>query len=641
MGRLLPVTAAAVLAACSTGGPGFTPPDSDAGDVPGDTTGGDASDVPTDAPFSCVPGEWACFGNIHYLCADDGVTRLEETVCPEACDPELGCVVCRPGSRTCDGNVSMICAPDGEAWWWGRDCTEWDSVCGGTGYCSDPCGDAESTHSYVGCEYWPTPLANTDELESRFDYRVVVANPNEVDTRITVTRGGSEVHAETIAPGGLAEIVLPWVDGQSFGVTTSSIITADGAYRLTSDRPVTVSQFNPFEYNVASGGGGGPGGSRSYSYTNDATLLLPQHVLTGDYTGLSYVPLSISQVVETGGTPVVTAGNRPDYIAVVGVVPGETHVQVHVAGNTAADADGAFDETARGGSVSFVLRRGEVAHVASSPTPTCTSDRPGYEREDLGCTAGTCQYLDLCREIDHDLTGSRIVSDQPVVVFGGHVCAYVPYNAQACDHLEVQLPPIQTLGTSYVSAPMVDAGTSHPNLVRIIAAFDETAITVEPPQGGFSTDTINADQYVEFMASTPFQVTGSQAIMVGQFLLGQHYPDPPAERGDPAMTVLVPSQQYRADYTFINPTSYREDTNGQNYVMIVRPPGLDLVLDGGSVSATWQSVGGSEIATVPVAGGTHLITGTSDFGMISFGLGSYTSYAYPAGLNLEPITPLI
>jgi len=67
----------------------------------------------------------------------------------------------------------MICAPDGESWWWGRDCTEWDSVCGGTGYCSDPCGDAESTHSYVGCEYWPTPLANTDELESRFDYRVV------------------------------------------------------------------------------------------------------------------------------------------------------------------------------------------------------------------------------------------------------------------------------------------------------------------------------------------------------------------------------------------------------------------------------------------------------------------------------------
>ena len=638
--RLPVLILAAVAIACSPEGPGYDVPDSDAGDVPGDTTDDGTTDVPSDAPFSCVPGEWACYGNIHYLCADDGVTRLEETVCPEACDPELGCVTCRPGSRTCDGNVSMICAPDGESWWWGRDCTEWDSTCGGTGYCSDPCGDAESTNSYVGCEYWPTPLANTDELASRFDYRIVVGNPNDVGTSIRVTLGGTEVHSTTVDAGGLAEIALPWVDGQSFGVTTNSIVTTNGAYRLTSDRPVTVSQFNPFEYNV-SGGGGGGGGSRVYSYTNDATLLLPQHVLTGDYTGLAYVPLSITRVVETGGIPVTVSASNPDYIAIAGVVPGETHVQVQVAGNTAAAAGGAFEETARGGVVDIVLQRGEVAHVASSPPPECASGRPGYDREELGCAAGTCEFLDKCREVDHDMTGSRITADNPVVVFGGHVCAYVPYNKQACDHLEVQLPPIQTLGTSYVSAPMADAGTSHPNLVRVIAAFDGTTITVEPPQGGFSTDTISANQYVEFIADSPFQVTGSEAIMVGQFLLGQHHPDPPAERGDPAMTVLVPGQQYRSDYIFINPTSYREETNGQNYVLIVRPPGLDLVLDGSPLSATWQSVGGSEIATVPIAGGTHVITGTDDFGMISFGLGSYTSYAYPAGLNLEPITTLI
>ncbi len=107
------------------------------------------------------------------------------------------------------------------------------------------------------------------------------------------------------------------------------------------------------------------------------------------------------------------------------------------------------------------------------------------------------------------------------------------------------------------------------------------------------------------------------------------------------MTVLVPGEQYRSDYTFSTPSSYNSGTNGQSYVMIVRFPGQELTLDGGAVSATWQSIAGREIGIVPLEGGTHTIYGDLEFGMITFGLGSYTSYAYPAGLNLELITPLI
>lgn len=604
----------------------------------------DGTDTGFDPVFSCTPGERGCWGNTWFLCGPDGESRLEEEVCPDVCVDDLGCVLCRPGSRHCEENVSMICAPDGMSWITGRDCDEWGSVCGADGYCADACGEAESTNSYVGCEYWPVPLANTDELDSRFDFRVVAANPNDTAASVTVTLGGASVFTGSVPPGGLLEIPLDWVTGQSFAIpegSWSSIAMANGAYRLRSDRPVTVSQFNPFEYAVSTGGGGGGGGTTAYSYTNDATLLLPAHVLTGDYVGLSYVPFSRAVAATTPFPSAPTYGKYPGYVAIVGINPDPTHVQVTVAGHVAGEASGKFPTTGRGGILDFTVARGEVVHIAADMPPDCVSGRPGFNSEEI-CDSGSCMSFDTCREVDFDLTGTRISADRPVAVFGGHVCAYVPYTSQACDHLEVQLAPIQTWGLGYVSAPMADTGTGDPNLVRLVAAFDGTSVTIDPPQDGHSSETLNANQFVEFMASSAFSVTSSRAVMAGQYLLGQYLnPADPALRGDPAMTVLVPAEQYRADYTFVMPTSYNPSTNGQNYLMIVRPPGLDLVLDGATLSTSWQSVGGREIAVVPLEGGTHVISGAEEFGMISYGLGEFTSYAYPAGLNLDQITTII
>ena len=107
------------------------------------------------------------------------------------------------------------------------------------------------------------------------------------------------------------------------------------------------------------------------------------------------------------------------------------------------------------------------------------------------------------------------------------------------------------------------------------------------------------------------------------------------------MTVLVPNEQYRTDYIFVTPSSYNPSTNGQSYVLVIRPPGMDLTLDGSSVTATWQAVGGREVGIVPVEGGTHTMVGAMPFGMIAYGLGTYTSYAYPAGLNLHKITDVV
>ena len=624
----------ASLAACSAGSSSKSPAKPGQGGAAG--TGGSITlDGGTDGSFGCVPGVRGCWGKTLYDCGADGASRTNEQQCPDACDPKLGCVFCSPGTRKCEGTVSMVCGADASSLSYGRDCAEWNSECSSSGFCSDSCGQAESTLSYVGCEYWPTPLTNTSELNSSlFDYRVVVANPGDKEASVKVTRGTAEVYTGKVAPHGLQEIKLPWIDGQSFGIPGGdwkSIVTKDGAYRLRSSEPVTVSQFNPFEYKADSAG------TAVFSYTNDATLLLPTHVLTGDYVAVTYLPFT--RGTGTGAFP-------PDfmkfanYLAIVGVTPEPADVSVTVAGYSAVEAQGRFQAAAPGETISFQLARGEVAHVASAPPPNCKEGRPGWVREEE-CTMGMCDYMDTCAEAEFDLTGSRVSSNRHVEVFGGHVCAYVPYTSQACDHLETQLAPIQTWGKQFVSRPMTDQGGPGDNLVRVTAAFDNTDITVAPEQGGFSGSTLHAGQWSEFMASTPFVVSGTQAIQVAQFLVGQYYSKPEANRGDPGMTVLVPSEQYRADYIFITPSSYNESTNGQNYVLIVRPPALDLTLDGASVSANWEAVGGKEVGIVAVPGGTHTIAGKDKFGMIAYGLGTFTSYAYPAGLDLKKITDVV
>lgn len=609
-------------------------PARDGAPPPVDATTDAGFDAAPDAAFACAPGEFACLGNLYYQCGADGTSRTMETVCDDACDPRLRCVLCRPNTRRCEGNTSMVCAANGLSWVTGRVCDEWSSTCGGDGYCADACGEAERSASNIGCEYWPTPLANISELDSAlFDYRVVISNPNDAAATIEVTRGGATVATETIAPGGLSELPLPWISGQSFGIGTnewSGLVTADGAYRLTSDLPVTVAQFNPFEYNV----------SGTFSFTNDATLLLPTHVLTGDYVGMTYVPLSRTTGTRGGIIPSSSSLKVPGYIAIVGITPEPTRVEIQLAGNAAADSSGRWPAQTRGGSIMFTLARGEVAHVTAAVPPDCAPGRPGYDSVVDSSPFGD-DFFDTCQEFEYDLTGSRISASQPVAVFGGHVCAYAPYQSEACDHLEAQLAPLETWGKDFVSTPMIDTGAPRENLVRVVAAFEGTNVTVDPPQDGVSTTTLAARQWVEFKANGPFRVSANQAIQVSQLILGQNFTEPAAPRGDPGMTILVPREQWRTDYTFAAPTSYNAETNGQSFLLITRPPGVDIVLDGASVGPPWQTVGGLEVGIVPVEGGTHTIISADTFGVVVYGLGTFTSYAYPAGLNLEQIVILI
>src|SRR5205085_2419300 len=110
------------------------------------------------------------------------------------------------------------------------------------------------------------------------------------------------------------------------------------------------SQYNPFEYAVGA----------TFSFTNDASLLLPAHALTGRYVGVSWEPLS-RRTGSTGfGGDDFSSIRYPGYLAIVGVNPTPTRVTLTAAGEIQSDVGGRIARTPRGGTVTFMINRGEV-----------------------------------------------------------------------------------------------------------------------------------------------------------------------------------------------------------------------------------------------------------------------------------------
>jgi hypothetical protein len=101
------------------------------------------------------------------------------------------------------------------------------------------CDQAAMLRSYVGCDFWPTVVAN--DVWSIFDYAVVVANAGSTAATVTITGPMSVHQTQTVQSDTLAKFYLPWVsdlkgpDTDSCGVSVplqSSVVHTVRAGRL-------------------------------------------------------------------------------------------------------------------------------------------------------------------------------------------------------------------------------------------------------------------------------------------------------------------------------------------------------------------------------------------------------------------------
>jgi hypothetical protein len=528
----------------------------------------------------CDQGAIICEGNTAKVCDGRGGFESEE-VCAKACAPGIGCSECVPGEGVCDGPIAQQCNQEGS----GIDEIVCDDVQGVTceaGQCVGACSPKSLGNSYIGCQYYPVVSPNV--VSDTFTFAVVVSNVSSEDADITITRGGNPV-IDILVPKNTVEVIpLPWVG--ELKNTGSSRFVADGAYRVRSTQPVTVYQYNPLEYQK----------NNDFSFTNDASLLMPTNVWGMD----TFV---VTRNTLNGLPGVYTVVAREDDTKVE-LTPSATGKIVVAGGGVAADGTG-----------TVMLGEGDVLQVLSA------------------AGGGEPNTPDVS-----DLTGTRVVSDKPVEVVAAHACSYVPYNITACDHLEEFNLPFDNLAKEYlVSTPLVKAPnmdpTSKARMVRVIATTDLTTLEYDPPQPGAPAALAKAGDYAEIQTDKDFKITANFKIAVAEYMLGQ---EAGGNAGDPAMTISVPTEQYRSSYSFHAPVNYES-----SFANITAPAGAAIMIDGQAV-AGFTPIGatGFSVARVELSNagdGDHTITGAQPFGAQVYGYGQYTSYWYPAGLDLNLI----
>jgi hypothetical protein len=108
--------------------------------------------------------------------------------------------------------------------------------------------------------------------------------------------------------------------------------------------------------------------------------------------------------------------------------------------------------------------------------------------------------------------------------------------------------------------------------------------------------------------------------------------------GDPAMVTEVPIEQFRRSYDFLVPSTY-----SRNVMNVVAPVGAQITLDGHPLSGSAVPIGnGYQVFFIPMTDGRHHIESARDeqrIGIKVYGIAAYTSYTYPGGLDLVPISP--
>lgn len=493
------------------------------------------------------------------------------------------------------------------------------------------CAEALTKRSYLGCDYWPTITPNP--VWSIFDFAALIVNPGKNPADVIVTGQNGFTKAVTVAPGAVRRVVLPWIpalkgaDVDECGTPPDiggSAIVVTGAYHVVSSVPVAVYQFNALEQK---GVGGEPGKDWSqcpgtvktcassgspvgcFSYSNDASLLLPSSAMTTNYrvTG-------IRGDTRPGGLPPFdpTKDITSGYIAVTAT---QDATQLNIGLSGAAN----------------VLAGGGVAAGIAGTTLKLTLAK-----------AGDVALIVAKKGQSQDLSGSLVNSDKPVQVISGSPCINMPtQNAASCDHVEESVFPAETLGKSYVVAtPTRPSGGAGLHVLRFYGNVNGTTLSYSPAVPPGCPTALNAGQVVECGAvTTDIEVTGSHEFAISGFMVGATALSFAETRGDPSQSNFPSVEQFRTRYTFVSSDDYPI-----NYVDIICKQTANVELDGVTVVDPFTAIGASGFGVRRVKlgaamGGAHTLVGSTPLSAQVVGYGDSTSYQYPAGLNLNRIAP--
>ena len=247
-------------------------------------------------------------------------------------------------------------------------------------------------------------------------------------------------------------------------------------------------------------------------------------------------------------------------------------------------------------------------------------------------------------EDTNDVTGTKVVSNNPIGVYPGHRCTNIPATVGYCDHITEQVPPTVIWGSQFVSASF--NGRSSGEIYRVLASEDATTVVVNCST--FSQlqtyDLSSAGSWQEF--STPAMsfcaIDSNKPLLVMEFSLGNQRDG----IGDPFMMMVTPTEQFSNNYVF----NVLPEFSTNHITVAVTPDDFEPrnihVDDVDLENAVWNTVYCSDttvcgyVTYVTLTPGQHRLYHSdvsSHIGVSAYGFNTDNSYGYPGGLELVPI----
>ena len=238
-----------------------------------------------------------------------------------------------------------------------------------------------------------------------------------------------------------------------------------------------------------------------------------------------------------------------------------------------------------------------------------------------------------------DLSGTKIVSNYPLTVIGGHQCATVPVSYSYCDPIATQVPPTINWGTQFILAPLQNRSNGQrfkiiasKNNVHVNITCQQTSKTIILPSSG---DVLSQDND----HNTFCYIQCSQLCYIAEFAFSHARV---TDYGDPLLMTVPHIRQYPHSVTFTTlpemPTNFYSiavpaDTYFNDTVII---NGLLTTLNWTSIYNSNGTISGYGYTTS--ANGNYTISHSNPNGKIYvsvYGFHSRGGYGYIAGMLLK------
>ncbi len=491
-----------------------------------------------------------------------------------------------------------------------------DQGCGPNLACVPACEAADAASATIGCEYY------AERASAGRCYAVFVANTWDSEISLTLDVGNVAVDASPFSriasgngqsivysplPSGAlpaGEVAILFLDGTTCpGGVTPPGLQAKTAFHIRSSRPVVAYAIDPY--------GGGD------SAVTSATLLIPTSAWDVNYIAVNAWPFGNNS---TNPRLTITASEDQTAVTINPVVD-----------ITSATIDSVAAATTTANTpVTYTLDRGETLRI----------------------------------EQVEELTGSPILADKPIGVFGSANCFNI--DACCCDSTHEQLPPVQAWGSEYAAVRYRErvAGNDEAVPWRFVGAVDGTTLSYDPAAPVGAPTTLEQGEVVEFRDPGPFVVRSQDVghpFYAGTYMTGG---GDFGNSGDPEWVNVIPVLQYRSSYIFFTDPTYPETD-----LVVVRSKAADgdfkdVTLDCAGVLTGWQAIDGGDIEFTRIDlvrgnfeqqgscdNGRHEMSSDVPFGLTVWGWGTsatepgftstYVSYAYPAGASVQRINEVV